>query len=67
MADRGFESKVQPHEWSDLGAKLAKDFSRRSEGDTFLLALEQLANRLSAEFPSFRREAHTLPTNIREV
>ncbi|MDB5037631.1 MAG: conserved hypothetical rane protein [Bacteriovoracaceae bacterium] len=67
LADKGFNKKVEHREWTELGILLAKDFSKRSEGDTFLLALEQLAKRLSADFPPYANEKPRLRNGVREV
>ena len=67
LADRGFAGKIDSREWKDLGAVLAQDFSKKSAGDTFLIALEKLALRLSADFPPARNNLNEISDNVREV
>jgi putative membrane protein len=67
LADKGFNQKVSGTEWSQLGKTLAEDFSKRSPGETFLLALDELARRLSKDFPSIQGQTTHLSNSIREV
>jgi putative membrane protein len=67
LADKGFAQKVPAEEWAKLGTKLAHDFMKRSEGETFLVALDELSNRLSKDFPPVTGSSSQLRNSVREI
>lgn len=65
LADKGLREKVPDREWKELGEILARDFKKKSAGQTFLEALNSLATRLAPHFPPREVNLNELPDELR--
>lgn len=65
LADVGLRERVKDHEWRDLAHGLARDFSKKSSGETFLLALDELMKRLEKDFPPSEQNPNELADHVR--
>ena len=51
IGDKGFSKVVDPNYWSDLGLRLADDFSVGSPGQSFFEVLDDMARNIAPKFP----------------
>jgi len=65
LADKGFREKVDGAHWSQMAAKLARDFNRRNPGETFLEAISELTAKVEKDFPASANNPNELPNGLR--